>query len=70
METYKPPYKKVILLHDNIRPHVAMRTKETIIKIGWEVLPHPTYSPDMATSDYHLLRSMEHFLQDTSFKEN
>ena len=22
--------------------------------MGWEVLPHPSYSPDQAPSDYHL----------------
>jgi len=22
--------------------------------MGWEVLPHPPYSPNMASSDYHL----------------
>jgi hypothetical protein len=36
--------------------------------LGWEVLPHPAYSPDLAPSDYHLFRSLEHFLRDKSFK--
>jgi len=27
---------------------------EAIAKLGWEVLPHPSYSPDLAPSDYHL----------------
>ena len=62
--------RKVTLLHDNARPSVAMRTKETILELGWEVLPHPAYSRDMAPSDYHFFRSMEHFLRDKSFKEN
>ena len=29
-------------------------TLEKIEKMGWEVLPHPPYSPDLAPSDYHL----------------
>jgi len=29
-------------------------TLEKIENIGWEVLRHPPYSPDLASSDYHL----------------
>lgn len=31
-------------------------------RLGWEVLPHPLHSPDLATSDYHLYRSLQHLL--------
>jgi hypothetical protein len=39
---------------DNARPHVAARTMDTIQKLKWNLLPHPQYSPYLASSDYHL----------------
>jgi len=46
--------RNIIILHDNACPHTARLTLEAIAKMGWEVLPHPPYSPDLAPSDYHL----------------
>ena len=47
--------KGVLLLHDNARPHVAATTKDLLaLKLKWEILSHPPYSPDLAPSDYHL----------------
>ncbi|KAG5327510.1 MOS1T transposase, partial [Pseudoatta argentina] len=47
-------HDKVILLHDNARPHVGKPVKTYLETLKWEVLPHPPYSPDIAPSDFHL----------------
>ncbi|UYV63735.1 hypothetical protein LAZ67_2005461 [Cordylochernes scorpioides] len=46
--------KGVLFLHDNARPHTSCKTVSIIIKLGFEVLEHPAYSPDLAPSDYFL----------------
>ncbi|KAG5322299.1 MOS1T transposase, partial [Pseudoatta argentina] len=60
-------HDKVILLHDNARPHVAKPVKTYLETLKWEVLTHPLYSPDIALSDFHLFRSMAHGLADRRF---
>jgi len=64
---YAKRHDKVIFQHDNARPHVGKIVKATLEALGWDVLPHPPYSPDIAPSDYHLFRSMAHGLSDQHF---
>ncbi|GFR64790.1 HAUS augmin-like complex subunit 6 [Elysia marginata] len=53
----------VLLLHHNALPHTSVITRETIASFGWIILPHPSYSPDLAHSDYHLFGSMKQGLR-------
>jgi len=38
-----------------------------LLKLGWDVLPHPPYSSDLAPSDFHLFRSLQNSLNGKSF---
>ena len=65
---YEQWHEKVILQHDNARPHVAKPVKTYLETLKWDALPHPPYSPDIAPSDYYLFRSMAHGLADQQFR--
>lgn len=70
IRTKRPQLKKVRFLHDNARPHVAKLTRQKLLDLGWEILPHPPYSPDIAPSDYHLFRSMQNFFAGKQFADD
>ncbi len=55
----RPEKTKVVFQRDNAKPHVANLTKDTIQELGWEVMAHPAWSPDLAPSDYALFRSLK-----------
>jgi len=57
----------VLLLHDNARPHTAIHTLQTLEKLGFTVLEHPAYSPDLAPSDYHLFGPLKDALRGRRF---
>lgn len=60
---------RLLLQHDNARPHTAQATKDTIDALGWELVPHPAYSPDLAPSDYHLFGPMKMPLRGKHYKD-
>ena len=54
--------KGVIFHHDNATPHTSLATRQKLLRIGWEVMLHLPYSPDLAPSDYYLFRSLQNSL--------
>ena len=58
----------VIFQQDNARPHTAQSTMAVISQLGWEVIPHPPYSPDLAPSDFHLFGRLKNHLSGTHFE--
>uniref|UniRef100_A0A0N5BQU5 Histone-lysine N-methyltransferase SETMAR n=1 Tax=Strongyloides papillosus TaxID=174720 RepID=A0A0N5BQU5_STREA len=59
-----------ILLHDNAKPHVSRITVQKLIKLGYETLPHPPYSPDLSPTDYHLFKELELHLRQKKFSKS
>jgi histone-lysine N-methyltransferase SETMAR len=58
----------VLLQQDNPPPHTAKKTLQKIEELeDTELLPHPTFSPDLEPSDYYLFRSMAQFLHGKNF---
>ena len=62
--------KGVIFHQDTARPHTSLVTRKKLLELGWEVMPHPLYSPDLALSDYHLSRSLQNHLNGKTFDSN
>lgn len=60
--------KRVVFQHDNARPHTSLGSRLKLTEFGWDVVPHPPYSPDLAPSDYHLFRSLQNSLDGETFR--
>jgi histone-lysine N-methyltransferase SETMAR len=60
-------FKGVLLPHDNARMHTATAMVQTVQWLGFELLPHPPYSPDLAPSDYHIFGPLKETLRGHRF---
>ncbi|GFO42756.1 histidine ammonia-lyase [Plakobranchus ocellatus] len=58
----------VVLQHDNATPHSANLTQQWLQRYGWEILPHPAHSPDLAPSDFHLFGLLKRHLGGMAFE--
>jgi hypothetical protein len=61
---------KRVILQDNARPNTAARTNALIKLFNWEIFDHPSYSPVLAPSGYHLFTKMKFWLGNQHFHTN
>jgi transposase len=54
--------------HDNARPYASGAVSEILEKCGWQVLPHPLYSPDMSPPDFDLFPKLKKPLREKRFR--
>uniref|UniRef100_UPI00358E45B7 nucleotide exchange factor SIL1 n=1 Tax=Myxine glutinosa TaxID=7769 RepID=UPI00358E45B7 len=59
-----------LLQHDDARPQTARATAATIEDLHFECLPHPSSSPDLAPSDYHIFGPLKEALGGTTFRSD
>jgi len=59
----------IVLLHDNARPHTAVRTAQLLQQFRWEVFDHPPYNPDLAPNDYYLFMHLKKWLATQRFED-
>ncbi|PAV85598.1 hypothetical protein WR25_08222 [Diploscapter pachys] len=61
----KRPGRSIVhFVHDNARLHVASGTRQKTTKLGWHLVIHSSYSPGLASPDYHLFRPLKLHLRE------
>jgi len=51
--------KGALFFDDNAPAHRALAAQKKLAYLGFQCLDHPPYSPDLATSDYHLFPGLK-----------
>lgn len=62
--------KKVLFHQDNAPAHASHIVGAKLHELGYEVLPHAPYSPDLAPSDYYLFPNLKKWLGGRRFTSN
>ena len=62
--------KVVLFLHDNAPAHRALATQKNVAYLGFQLLDHTLYSPDLDPSDYHLLSGLKKQLKGRHFSSD
>ena len=60
----------VLLLQDNVSVHTSQVVMTAVPDCGFEIFPHPSYSPDMAPFDFYLFPKLKSHLLGTQYGNN
>ena len=60
--------RKGPIVHNNAWLHVAQPVLQKLNGLGYEVLPHPPYSPDLVPTNYHFFKHPDNLLQGKCFR--
>ena len=62
--------RSVLLFYDNAPAHTSQVAMTAETEYGFEILPHPPYSPDMAPSDFSLFPKLKSHLRGMQYGSN
>ena len=60
----------VLLLQDNAPAHTSQVAMTAWTECGFEILSHPPYSPDMASSDFYPFQNLKSHLRGIQYGSN
>jgi len=63
-------HKKILFHHDNAPAHSSGVVAAKLMELGFQLVPHPPFSPDLAPSDYYLFPNMKKWLAGRRFYSN
>ena len=62
--------KGVLLQQDNARVHTCRVAMDAVERNGYELIPHPAYSPDLAPSDFFLFPNLKKDIRGLHFRSD
>ena len=62
--------KCVLLQQDNARVHTCKVAMDAVERNGYELIPHPTYPPDLASSDFFLFPNLKKDIRGRHFRSD
>ena len=63
-------YKGILLQQDHARVHTCKVAMDAVERNGYDLIPHPAYSPDLAPSNLFLFPNLKKDIRGCHFRSN